>query len=436
MGTQAIIGILVSLAAIASYINYKFVKLPKSIGITLVTLGLSLAVAIGGRYSWDIEFLSDRILDGTGFDETFLHGMLSFLLFAGSLHVNAMELAKYKMLVAFLATISVAISSMLIGYAMHGLTSILGIDLPFYYCFVFGALISPTDPIAVIGVLKTIKAPKSLGIKIAGEALFNDGMGILLFFAALTIASGHEELLTAQTLFWLFIKQGLGGLVLGAGMGYLAVNLIRSVDDYEVSIILTLAIVTGGYTFAHLVAEVSAPIAIATAGLVIGSSIKNGNMSEHTLRQLEGFWELLDAVLNSILFVLIGLEFMHITFNVDTSIAAIGAIIITIAARWVSIVIPVGYLPSAFKKFSPDVMLMMTWGGLRGGISIALALSIHGAYHDFIVTITYAVVIFSMMVQGLTIGPLIRKITKHDAIVSQPIESFDQTIGEETEEVE
>ncbi len=439
MGTQEIVGILVSLAAIASYINYKFVKLPKSIGITLVTLGLSLAVAIGGRYSWEIDILSKNLLDSAGFDETFLHGMLSFLLFAGSLHVNAMELAKYKLLVAFLATISVAISSMLIGYAMHGLTSILGIDLPFYYCFVFGALISPTDPIAVIGVLKTIKAPKSLGIKIAGEALFNDGMGILLFFATLTIASGAEGSLTAQALAWLFVRQGIGGLVLGATMGYLAAKLIRTVDDYEVSIILTLAIVTGGYTLALSVVEVSAPIAIATAGLVIGSSIKSGSMSEHTLHRLEGFWELLDAVLNSILFVLIGLEFMHITFNIDTSIAAIGAIVITIAARWVSIVIPVGYLPSAFKRFSPDVMLMMTWGGLRGGISIALALSIQGPYHDFIVTITYAVVIFSMMVQGLTIGPLVRKITKNEAKLFQPVESQpiepvspNITIGEET----
>lgn len=434
MGTQAIVGILVSLAAIASYINYKFVKLPKSIGITLVTLGLSLAVALGGRYSWDIEFLSQSLLDSAGFDETFLHGMLSFLLFAGSLHVNAMELAKYKMLVAFLATISVAISSALIGYAMHGLTSILGIDLPFYYCFVFGALISPTDPIAVIGVLKTIKAPKSLGIKIAGEALFNDGMGILLFFATLTIASGQEELLTPHALLLLFLRQGIGGLVLGGAMGYLAGKLIRSVDDYEVSIILTLALVTGGYSLALYVAEVSAPIAIAMAGLVIGNFIKNGNMSEHTLRQLTGFWELLDAVLNSILFVLIGLEFMHITFDIDTSIAAIGAIIITIAARWISIVIPVGYLPSAFKKFSPDVMLMMTWGGLRGGISIALALSIHGMYHNFIVTITYAVVIFSMMVQGLTIGPLIRKITKKDLDIASSKEA--SSIEEVSEELE
>jgi monovalent cation:H+ antiporter, CPA1 family len=434
MGTQAIVGILVSLAAIASYINYKFVKLPNSIGITLVTLGISLIVALASRYSWDVEFLSQSLLDGVSFDETFLHGMLSFLLFAGSLHVNAIELAKYKVLVAFLATISVAISSALIGYAMHGLTSLLGIDLPFYYCFVFGALISPTDPIAVMGILKSIKVPKYLGIKIAGEALFNDGMGILLFFAALTIASGKEELLTPNTLLFLFIRQGVGGLILGSAMGYLAGKLISTVDDYEVSIILTLAIVTGGYTLALYLAKVSAPITIATAGLFIGNFIKNGNMgkmSENTLKRLTGFWELLDAVLNSILFVLIGLEFMHINFDIDTTIAAIGAIIITIVARWVSIVIPVGYLPGALKKFSPDVMLIMTWGGLRGGISIALALSIQGIYHNFIVTITYAVVIFSMMVQGLTIGPLIRRIISQNAAFDDDNDTIDSKIQDD-----
>lgn len=422
MNIQSVIGILISLAAMASYINYKFVKLPKSIGITMVTLGLSLVVQIGGRYSWDVDFLAKSLLDSLGFNETFLHGMLSFLLFAGSLHINIMDLAKHKALVAFLATVSVAISSVLIGYAMYGLTLLLGIDLPFYYCFVFGALISPTDPIAVIGVLKTCRAPKALGLKIVGEALFNDGMGILLFFATLTIASGSEESVGASQLVLLFIRQGIGGLVLGAAMGYFAAKLIRTVNDYEVSIILTLAIVTGGYTLAFAIVDVSGPICIATAGLVIGTSIKNGSMSDATLHKLEAFWELVDEILNSILFVLIGLEFMRINFDVDTSIAAIGAIIIAIIARWVSIVIPVGYLATAFKRFNTGTLLIMTWGGLRGGISIALALSIQGPYHDFIVTITYAVVIFSIMVQGLTIGPLIRKILNSPNAAAIPLE--------------
>lgn len=431
MNIQAIIGILVSLAAIASYINYKFVKLPKSIGITMVTLGLSLVVAIGGRYSWDVDFLAKSLLDSIGFNETFLHGMLSFLLFAGSLHINVMELVKYKTLVAFLATVSVVISSILIGYAMYGLTYILGIDLPFYYCFVFGALISPTDPIAVIGVLKTCKAPKALGLKIVGEALFNDGMGILLFFATLTIASGSEDALGAKELAWLFVKHGIGGLALGITMGYLASKLLRSIDDYEVAIILTLAVVTGGYTLAYSVVDVSGPICIATAGLIIGSSIKTGLMSDGTLYRLEAFWELVDEVLNSILFVLIGLEFMRINFDFDTSMAAIGAIFIAVLARWISIFIPVGYLSSTFKRFSPGILLIMTWGGLRGGISIALALSIQGPYHDFIVTITYAVVIFSIMVQGLTIGPLIRRVIKWPEL---SINSVEQEINEDLAE--
>ena len=411
MTTQQVIGILIPLTAVASYINYKFTKLPKSIGITLITLTLSLLVAVGGRLGWNVDDFAQNLLNGIGFNETFLHGMLSFLLFAGSLHVNAMELAKYKSLVALLATVSVFISTLLVGYAMYGLTHLLGIELPFYYCFVFGALISPTDPIAVMGVLRTANAPKSLEVKIAGEALFNDGMGIVLFFITLAIASGTQEALSAKTIFLYFIRQGIGGFLLGATIGWLAAKLLKSIDDYEVATILTLAIVTGGYTLAHSIADVSGPICMAVAGLVIGNSIKNGNMSKSTMHKLDAFWELLDEVLNAILFVVIGLEFLRIKFNLDTTIAAIGAIIIVIFARWISVVVPVVCL-SRFRKFNFNVLMIMTWGGLRGGISIALALSIQTPQYDFIVAITYAVVLFSMMVQGVTIGPLIRKMRK------------------------
>ena len=408
MTSQQVIGILVPLTAVSSYINYKFTKLPKSIGITLISLTLSLLVAVGGRLGWDVEDFAQNLLDGIGFNETFLHGMLSFLLFAGSLHVNVMELAKYKSLVALLATVSVLISTLLVGYAMYGLTSLLGIDLPFSYCFVFGALISPTDPIAVLGVLRTANAPKSLEVKIAGEALFNDGMGIVLFFVTLGIASGAQESLSAQTVALYFIRQGIGGLLLGCTIGWLAAKLLRTIDDYEVAIIITLAIVTGGYTLAYSVADVSGPICMAVAGIVIGSSLKDGEMSKATMSKLDAFWELLDEVLNAILFVVIGLEFLRINFSLDTTIAAMGAIVIVILARWISVVIPVVSL-ARFRKFNFNVLLIMTWGGLRGGISIALALSIKSLQYDFIVAITYAVVLFSMMVQGVTIGPLIRK---------------------------
>lgn len=413
MTTQQVIGILIPLTAISSYINYRFTKLPKSIGITLITLTLSLLVAVGGRLGWKVDGFAQNLLEGIGFNETFLHGMLSFLLFAGSLHVNAIELAKYKSLVALLATVSVLISTLLVGYAMYGLTKLLGIHLPFYYCFVFGALISPTDPIAVLGVLRTANAPKSLEVKIAGEALFNDGMGIVLFFVTLAIASGAQEALSAKTVALYFIRQGLGGLLLGCTIGWLAARLLRSIDDYEVAIIITLAIVTGGYTLAHSIADVSGPICMAIAGLVIGGSINDGDMSKTTMHKLDAFWELLDEVLNAILFVVIGLEFLRINFNVHTAMAAMGAIFIVIMARWISVIIPVALL-ARFRKFNLNVLLVMTWGGLRGGISIALALSIKSSYqYDFIVAITYAVVLFSMMVQGVTIAPLIRKITKN-----------------------
>jgi CPA1 family monovalent cation:H+ antiporter len=279
MTTQQVIGILIPLTAISSYINYRYTKLPKSIGITLITLTLSLLVAVVGRLGWNVDDFAQNLLDGIGFDETFLHGMLSFLLFAGSLHVNIMELAKYKSLVALLATVSVVISTLLVGYAMYALTRMLHINLPFYYCFVFGALISPTDPIAVMGVLRTANAPKSLEVKIAGEALFNDGMGIVLFFVALGIASGAQEALSATTISLYFVRQGLGGLLLGCTIGWLAARLLKSIDDYEVAVILTLAIVTGGYTLAHSIADVSGPICMAIAGLIIGGSLKDGNMS-------------------------------------------------------------------------------------------------------------------------------------------------------------
>ncbi len=415
MNIQEVIGVLISLTAVASYINYRFIKLPKSIGITLVTLAITLPIAIGGRFGWSFNGFAYKLLEGIGFNETFLHGMLSFLLFAGSLHVNALELAKHKSIVALLATVSVVLSTVIVGYSMFGLTHVLGFSLPFYYCFVFGALISPTDPIAVLGIMKIANAPKSLEMKIAGEALFNDGMGIVLFFVTLGIATGTQNSLSPQTVLLYFFQQGLGGLMLGGIMGLLAARLLKTIDDYEVSIVITLAIVTGGYTLAHYIMNVSGPICMAVTGLIIGSSIKNGNMSKKTMHQLDTFWELLNEILNAILFVLIGLEFLRISFSSDAFIASIVAIVVTIVARWISIVIPVATL-SRFRKFNSQVLMLMTWGGLRGGISIALALGISGPQHDIIVAITYAVVLFSILVQGLTVGPILRRISQENRL--------------------
>jgi len=409
MNVQDIVGFLLSLTAISSYINYKFVKLPKSIGITLVTLLLTMLVTLSGRFGWEVNDLAETLVFSIGFDDTFLHGMLSFMLFAGSMHVNTEELFKNKYIILMLATVSVIISTILIGYGTWWLTRALDIQLPFYYCFVFGALISPTDPIAVLGILKHVGAPKSLEMKIAGEALFNDGMGIVLFFLALAIATGEQQLLEPAEVTWYFLQQAGGGLACGVIMGLGAAFFLRSIDDYEVQIILTLALVTGGYTLVTSALDVSGPICMAMAGLIVGNALRESKMTRESVQKVYDFWDLLDEVLNAILFVLIGLEFMRINFNLSTSLTAMGVIVITVLARWVSVFIPVSFM-SNFRKFNPSVILIMTWGGLRGGISIALALSIEGVNHDFIVSITYAVVLFSMVVQGLTIGPLIKKV--------------------------
>lgn len=414
MSAQEITGILLSLTAFCSYVNYKFVKLPKSIGITLVALFLTLLITLTGLIGWEVSRFAESFVDRMGFNETFLHGMLSFLLFAGSLHINTAELYKYKLLIAAFSTISVLISTLLIGYATYGLLLLLGISLPFYYCFVFGALISPTDAITVIGVLKTSKLPKSLEMKIYGEALFNDGMSIVLFFMALALATGTQESLEVSEITLYFLKEGGGGLVTGLIMGWLAAKLFATIEDHDLVIILTLALVTGGYTFATSILDVSGPICMAVTGLIIGNSFQAKHVNKDTVQRVYAFWDLLDDILNAILFVLIGFEFMSINFNWSITLASMGAIIIALGARFISVTVPSAFI-AKFKSNDRSVPLIMTWGGLRGGISIALALGITGEYRDTIVSITYAIVLFSIMVQGLTLKPLIKKLTHSKA---------------------
>lgn len=400
-------GILIFLTAIASYINYRYVKLPKSIGITSVTLILSLFIIIGSKIGLNIRY-TDCLLGGVKFNETFLNGMLSFLLFAGSLHLCVIELSRYKILITALATFSVLFSTFFIGYFLYILTQIFCVNLPFYYCFAFGALISPTDPIAVLGILKIIRAPRSLEIKIAGEALFNDGMGIVLFFIALGFSYGKNTFLSLDEIFVYFIRQGIGGLVLGLFVGFFSSKLLRHVNDSEIAIIFTLGIVTGGYYLSHSIIDVSGPICMATAGLVISNAIKNSEMTEATMLRLGSFWELLDEVLNAILFVLIGLEFISIKFDLYVLLLAISVVIIILFGRWISILVPIFCL-SHFKMINLSLLNVLTWSGLRGGVSIALALSIDSVYHNFIVSITYVVVIFSIIVQGFTVGSVIKR---------------------------
>ncbi len=414
MEAHEVIGLLLPLAAICSYINYKFVKLPKAIGVTLVALVITLLVSISGLLGSQADVYAQNLVDNIGFNETFLHGMLSFLIFAGALHINTKELAKDKFLVTVFATLSVLISTIIIGYATYWITSRLNINLPIYYCFVFGALISPTDAVAVIGILKSAKIPKNIQIKIAGEALFNDGMGIVLFILALALADGEVQELDSTHAIVYFIREGGGGFVFGAILGWLSVQFLKTIDDYELAILLTLAIVTGGYAFAVSVLDVSGAICMAMAGIMIGSNLKSSKMSQESILRVEVFWDLIDQLLNTMLFVLIGLEFMRIDIDMTIFIAAICIILVTLLARWISIILPVA-LMAKFRTLNTSIVMLMTWSGLRGGISIALALSVTGQYHDLLVTITYFVVLFSIFVQGLTIQPLVQKISKSKA---------------------
>jgi monovalent cation:H+ antiporter, CPA1 family len=349
------------------------------------------------------------LIDEVDFNLTLLHGMLSFLLFAGALHVNLDDLAQQKWVIAILASVGVLGSTFIIGGLGWWLLGLLGTPIPFLYCLLFGALISPTDPIAVLGILKTANVSKSLETKIAGESLFNDGVGVVIFLVLLGIATSGEVEATEVAL--LFAEEALGGLVFGLLIGWLAYRMLASVDNYQVEILITLALVMGGYTLAGTL-HVSGPIAIVVAGLFIGNHGRMFAMSNRTREHLDTFWELVDEILNAVLFVLIGLEVLALEFQ--NAWLSVGALMIPIVllSRFISVGVPISLLRYR-RGFSPHAVKIITWGGLRGGISVALALSLpSGAERDLIVTVTYTVVVFSILVQGLSVGRLIRSCRK------------------------
>jgi CPA1 family monovalent cation:H+ antiporter len=402
-----ILAILISLSALFSYLNYRYLKLPTAIGLMLIALLSSLALLILGPLATDVEAYAAALLRTVDFDETLLHGMLSFLLFAGALHVNLADLAKQRWVIATLATASVLGATVIIGYLAYWVFGLLDLDIPFIYCLLFGALISPTDPIAVLGILKSTAAPKTLETKITGESLFNDGVAVVVFLVLLGVATGGDQI-SAASVAGLFIQEAVGGVLYGLAIGTLAYWMLKRVDDYSVEVLITLALTTGGYALAEVL-HLSAPIAIVVAGLLIGNHGRSFAMSDRTREHLDTFWELVDEILNAVLFVLIGMEVLVLAVRQEYLLAGLLAIPITLLARLVSVGVPVGIM-RRYRSFSPMVVTILTWGGLRGGISVALALSLpQGAVRDTLVTVTYMVVAFSILVQGLTIGPLVRR---------------------------
>ena len=398
--------LLITLAALFSYFNYRFLKIPTTIGIMLIALLLSLTLLLVQYLGWsDLEQRAEAIVRSIDFHETLMQGMLSFLLFAGALHVNLEDLAKQKWFILLLATFGVVFSTFMIGSLSWVILNGLGLQIAYIYCLLFGALISPTDPIAVMGILKTVGVAKSLEIKIAGESLFNDGVGVVVFLVLLGIATG-THIPTPASVGTLLLQEAVGGALFGLVIGLLAFYMLRSVNNYQVEVLITLAVVMGGYALASAW-HISGPIAMVVSGLVIGNHGRLFAMSDKTREHLDTFWELLDEILNAVLFVLIGLEVLLLTFKAEFFLAAIVIIPLVLFARFLSVGIPVTLL-RRFRSFSPRVVEIMTWGGLRGGISVALALSLPlGEEREVILAITYAVVVFSIVVQGLTIKPLV-----------------------------
>lgn len=406
MDLLQIISILVAVAALFSYVNERFLRLPTTIGLMLIALVMSLGLIVLGNLGLAPDTAVREFLRHIDFNQTLLHGMLSFLLFAGALHVNLEDLQRNGWTIGLLATGGVVFSTAVVGVLGWWVLKSLGMELPFLYCLVFGALISPTDPIAVLGVLKTTNVSRGLETKIAGESLFNDGVGVVLFLVLLGIAAEGNGVHPGDIAL-LFLREAGGGIVFGLAAGYLAYRMLKGVDNYSVEVLITLALVTGGYTLADAL-HLSGPIAIVVAGLLIGNHGRVLAMSDTTRQHLDLFWELVDEILNAVLFVLIGLEVLVLTFTPRYLVAGGAMIVVVLAARFLSVGLPVR-LMRGFREFSPNAILILTWGGLRGGISVALALSLPpGPERPVILAITYVVVVFSILVQGLTVKRLVQ----------------------------
>ncbi len=403
--------ILLTLAALFSYVNHRWIKLPTTIGIMLISLVMSLVFIGIGQFSPGLTEAVEIFVADIDFNKALMNGMLSYLLFAGALHVNLNELRKQGRIVSIMASAGVVLSTFLIGSASYYLFQAFGINLPWIWCLVFGALISPTDPVAVLGILKTVGAPKSLETKITGESLFNDGVGVVVYLALLGIAGvgahgdgGHA----ASDIAMLFVKEAGGGVLIGGMLGYISCRLLKSIDNYHVEILITLALVTAGYRFAMWL-HMSGPLAMVVAGLMIGNHGREEAMSERTRLQVDTFWELIDEILNALLFLLIGLEVFVLDFSTPVLVAGLVLIPITLLARFIAVLIPISIL-KRWRVFTPGVTKILTWGGIRGGISVALALAIPtsmGEVRDVILLVTYMIVIFSISVQGLSLKPLV-----------------------------
>ncbi|KDN55406.1 cation:proton antiporter [Flavobacterium seoulense] len=412
--------VLIVLASFFAYLNLRFLKLPGTIGIMIIAMLVSVGIRVlGDSYFPDTTKEFFQLIKEFDFNEILMGAMLNFLLFAGALHVNMSDLKEQKVPIIIYSTVSVVLSALIISILLYNIAPIFGIQIPYIFCLVFGTLISPTDPIVVLGVLKQAKVPKRIETKIVGESLFNDGVAVVMFAVVLKMATDPTFDMSFGSIAWLFAKEGIGGLLLGAVLGFSASNVMKKIDDYKVSVLITLSIVMGGFLIAQSL-HVSSPLAMVIAGLIIGNYGKKVAMSEETKDYLEKFWELIDEILNAILFLFIGFELLLLPDLNKQLLTGFVAIFIVLFSRIASIVLPWKFfdifkffgIKSAYNKGS---LMVLVWGGIRGGVSIALVLSMpDGEYKNLLLEVTYIVVLFSIVVQGLTVGKLAKKVLEKE----------------------
>jgi CPA1 family monovalent cation:H+ antiporter len=409
MDLLLLISILVALCAAFSYLNVRFLRLPPAIALMLLSLICSLLVLAASRISSSFYHQIESTVRGANFSQALLNVMLGFLLFAGSLHINLGELKKQRAAVLSFSTLSVVLSILFFGSIMWLVFQFFSHPVSYIYCLWFGSLISPTDPIAVIGILKRSNMPKEISAVINGESLFNDGIGVVLFVTVGQVISLGAEHLSGFDVLILFCREVAGGIGLGLSLGYGAYFFIRKIDHYQTEVLLSLALVMGSGELAHFL-HVSGPLAVIVIGLILGNKVSKTAMSETTRDYHDKFWELIDEFLNAILFVLIGLQIVIIPFSAVYISIGVLAIIILLVCRYLSLSVPILFLKDK-KLYNGRTALIMTWGGLRGGLSVALTLSLpESDYKAAIVSITYVIVVFSILVQGLTTGGLVKKL--------------------------
>lgn len=408
--------VLIVLASFFAYLNVRFLKLPGTIGIMIIAMLVSVAIRLlGDQYFPETTKEFFMLIQEFDFTEILMGAMLNFLLFAGALHINVSDLRDHKWPILTYASVSVVLSALIIAGLFYMIAPMLGLEIPFIYCLLFGTLISPTDPIVVLGILKEAKVPKMIETKITGESLFNDGVAVVMFAVVLKMATDVDFDASFASVSKLFLLEAGGGVLLGALLGFTASNVMKKIDDYKVSVLITLSIVMGGFLIAKEL-HFSSPLAMVIAGLIIGNFGKTAAMSETTRDYLSKFWELIDEILNAILFLFIGFELLMLPDLQEQLLLGVIAIFICLLARTLAIFIPAQTILRK-NTYSKGSLTTMVWGGIRGGVSIALVMSIPnsvGDIKDVLLEVTYIVVLFSIVVQGLTVGKVAKKVLKDD----------------------